>query len=31
MEKMRSVPFIVFGIALVNADIEDSTKKKSKY
>ena len=30
MQKMRSVAFIVFGIALVNADIEVATKKKSK-
>ena len=30
MEKMRSVPFIVFGIALVNADIDVATRKKSK-
>ena len=27
---MRSVAIIVFGIALVNADIEDGAKKKSK-
>ena len=30
MQKMRSVAFIVFGIAIVNADIENGTKKKSK-
>ena len=30
MEKMRPVAFIVFVIALVNADIDVATRKKSK-